>query len=359
MKKQISIILVCLIFSTTSMQGTFWGFMRKLPVVGQHISPIAKKDVATLENLNILTIRPVSECPEPQKRTIDEVSSSIKEGENATNNNKCVTIYEMSEKEQSFDLSTTLPSDYNGTIAIYVSGYAGLSGNARYKYAGSGAYGTFNYLKADLMSKDWIYISFDGLTNYRSYFNFGQQLDQDCLNTVYEATIQKNPRAKIVLFGSCKGSTTILNYLTNPNNKYKKFDEHIKAVLLESPSISLDSIVLHIARNHVPKPLQFILPYLFAATFPSYQWKQKTMIDYTANLPNNIPILIGYLQQDKTANYQDILKIVDSFLKAGKNNVHVFKSNNTELLHGHLSKANDFQEKARKFFAESVGTKLE
>lgn len=312
----------------------------------QHVM-VAMEHVSKLENLNVLSIRPAMNCIEHRRRTIDEVCIAIQNGHNAQNNNTYVVMEQGAAKKiQLLQLSTELPSDYPGTIALYVSGYAGMSGNARYKYAGNGAYSTFNYLKAGLIPLHAVCISFDGHVNDRVHFNFGQELDQDCLNTMYEAIVKRNCKARIVLVGACKGATTILNYLTNPKNKDKDFSR-IKAVLLESPSISFEQVTSQVANKYLygyGRPLS----YLFQFVFPNYTWNQPTMLDSAANFPRHIQALIGCLRQDKIANYEDVLAIVRCFKDAGKN-VEVFESQNRELPHGHLSKAEDFQKKLRSY----------
>ncbi len=353
MKKNLGILISFLFFGQSLLANPFWQYMAKLPIVGKHIPTVPKNLVPKLENLNELTMSPISSCPKNKLRTIDEVCTAIRDGKNKINNKKCVEIKLPPEDKIFYKLSIKIPSRDNGIISITVPSYAGLSGNARYKYAGSGAYTTFKYIQAGLYAPNSSLISFDGQLSYRAYFNYGQQLDQACLNTIYEQTIKNNPKAKIVLYGSCKGASTILNYLTNPEYQKNKF-ENIKAVILESPSISLESITKHIAKNHLPKSLQPVLPHLFGAFFPNYKWGAPTMIDYASNLPNHIPILIGYLQQDKTANYRDVLKIYEVFEKAGKNKIQLFKSSNTLLKHGHLSKANDFQQRVQEFLKQNV-----
>jgi|GEM_PF-1378824 len=320
----------------------------------QYLLTVAIDQVSKLENLNVLTLKPRGLSFANSKQdilTVDQVCTAIHKGQNAKNNDKYVKLEYYA--PPLFELSTQIPSDYKGTIYINVSGYAGMLGNARYKYAGSGAYTTFNYLKAKLMPPNAICISFDGRVSDRAYFNFGQELDQDCLNTVYEETIQKNPHATIVLSGSCKGATTILNYLTNPNNMGKDNNfSHIKAVFLESPSISLERVTNQVANKYLYgfcRPLY----HLFRLTFPNYKWNEKNMLDWATNLPSHIPILIGYLRQDKVANYEDILKIAQRFKQAGKN-VEVFESQHQLLKHGHLSKDENFQKAVQNFLARSL-----
>lgn len=287
--------------------------------------------------LNILTFQPTS-APQSKERSIHEICSAIQKGEQSKNDNTHITI-----NKKAFDLSCNVPSNYTGTIFIYVSGYSGMSGNARYKYAGAGAYAVYTYLQQGLLQNGPC-ISFDGQVNYRKSFNFGQHHDQQCLHEVYQETIRCNPGAQIVLVGSCKGATTILNYLTNLNNNKINF-RPIRAVILESPSISLEKLTQQVAENHVPRALQWLLPYCFKAFFPNYKWNQPTIIENASRFPAHIPVLIGCLPHDKVASYNGIREI------AGKleRNCRLYVCDNVAIKHGHLAKVKEYKEVIDKF----------
>lgn len=132
--------------------------------LGQYIYTIALDSVSKFENLNALTVKPITPLSFPKSKqnilTVDQVCTAIHKGQNVKNNDKYVKLEYHA--PPLFELSTQIPSDYKGIICINVSGYAGMLGNARYKYAGSGAYTTFNYLKTGLMPTNALYISFDG-----------------------------------------------------------------------------------------------------------------------------------------------------------------------------------------------------
>lgn len=293
---------------------------------------------ASLKNLNILTFIPSLTSKHPT-RSIEAVCTAVNKGENHQNQDSTIQI-----NNQIFDLSCQIPSNCQ-KIFIYVSGYSGVSGNARYKYAGTGAAATYkNYLNNII--KDAPCISFDGPVNYRSTFNFGQKSDQDCLNTIYEETVKQNPEAEIILVGTCKGATTILNYLTHPENKAKL--NNVKAVILESPSLSLEALTDHVAKNNVHKNLQWLLPYLFKAVFPNYTWNQPTVLDKSENIPSHISILIGSLVHDKVASHKDICTLL-STLKNSRKKAELVESSDKTLKHARLIESKEYQEKVNTF----------
>ena len=60
--------------------------------------------------------------------------------------------------------------------------------------------------------------------------NFGQKADVDRLQEVYDQLIQKNPQARVILNGECRGALAALLFAArNPKN--------IVAIILESPVI--------------------------------------------------------------------------------------------------------------------------
>jgi len=316
---------------------------------------MAMDDVTKIEKLNTLVFLPqavpLSIAQATTTLDINEVCTNIQKGHNVENEDKYIEIT----RGIVFKLSTKIPSGDQGVICIYVPGYSGMSTRTPYKYAGSGAYSTFNFLKAGIMPKDAVCVSFD-LKDELAKFNFGQELDQGCLNTIYEKTIEQSPRAKVVLFGSCRGATLILNYLTNPEYKEKNFGP-IKAIVLESPAISLDTLTDQVATSYLYGNSWALRP-VFSYAFSSYKWGQKTMIDNADNFPSSIPALVGYFEQDKLANPRAVEAIVSKFKDKNKN-IEGFKSANTQLRHSQLSKAEDFQEKARSFLGQHVKEKTE
>lgn len=295
-----------------------------------------------LDHLNVLTFTPKNSTDQiTQTKSIHEICTNIQQDNGSLNEGVGIQI-----GDTEYTLSCDVPTGVTGNITINVSGYAGMSGNARYKYAGAGAYGTAKYIQNGLIQQGTC-IAFDGQVNDRRSFNFGQQLDQQCLDTVIRAVIARNPEAKITLVGSCKGGTTILNYVADLNNK--DVVGSIKAVLLESPSSSLEALSDQVAQNYLPTPLQSVLPQLFALVFPNYIWNQPTILDNANNFPDHLSGLIGCLPHDKVASHQDIRMIFDSLKQHGKR-VELFTCHDEKFKHGHLSEDPQFQEKVKHFY---------
>lgn len=300
-----------------------------------------------LAHLNMLTFNPhnATDHVAPIK-DVHEICTNIQQGNGTLNEGAGIQI-----GDTEYTLSCNLPKCVKDTITINVSGYAGMSGNARYKYAGAGAYSTAKYIKNGLIAHDEPCISFDGQVNDRRSFNFGQYFDQKCLDTVVRAVMARNPEANIILVGSCKGGTTILNYLVDQNNK--DIVSTIKAVILESPSSSLEALTDNVAKNYLPTPLHNVLPKLFALVFPNYVWGQPTILDNANNFPDHITVLIGRIAHDKVASPQDTGNIATA-LQQYKKQMTLFTCKDTNFKHGHLSEDPAFQEAVQRFYQNLI-----
>jgi len=302
------------------------------------------KITPTLDNLNIVTFTPDVEKSSPKTSSIDEICKSI---QNGTFSDTSMELTELPNNK--IAVSAGVPSGNAKTIIINVSGFAGSSGNARYKYVGAGAYATCNNLKNGIIHAPCV--SFDGTTNFRRSFNFAQTMDQECLDVVYQQVLKMNPEASIVMIGSCKGATTILNYLVAYHQNPKL--NNLKAIILESPSVCLEDLTDQVAKNHVPSMLQWSLPYIFKAWFPAYVWNQKTILTIPSeNIPTDIPIFIGSLEHDKVANPKNAEDIANKLAEVCKN-VYLFKSTNRALTHGKIGQDKRYQQAVNAFLKKN------
>jgi len=261
-----------------------------------------------LEDFHLLTYMPTDAVDNADnKLSIDDIDQAIKTG-NRTNLNGRYTA--MADK--SVKLVSDIPSGVTGTLYIYVSGLAGRSSSAPYQHPSNGAATVYKLFERGII-KNAPCVSFAGPTQYRRTVNFGQELDQECLNMVYEEVVKRNPQAKIVFLGVCIGATTILNYLAGPLGGIEKFS-HLHAVVLESPYISFNEVVRHMGNSYLPFGLKWLLP----AVFKQWFINAKTDISSTQilksykNIPTNVKMFISCLKNDAVCSRQNIEKIKKS-----------------------------------------------
>jgi len=94
-------------------------------------------------------------------------------------------------------VSPGVPPEGTETVIINVPPYTGSYTSAPYKYHGANAYITHYGLINRMIHAPCV--TFDAPVNYRQTFNFGQELDQKCLNKVCKEAVRNNPNALIVL----------------------------------------------------------------------------------------------------------------------------------------------------------------
>jgi len=171
----------------------------------------------------------------------------------------------------------------------------------------------------------------------RRAFNFGQQLDQHIFDTLYKATENKN----LILYGLCRGATTILGWLTAYDN-----NKNIKAVILESPALSLKDICLGIGKQYTNLSLQgWFLNLFLSIYFPLYEKEQESLIDNLdhLSLAQNVPIFIGHIKGDQITTDEKVMLLVKTLRRKCTNPIYFFICAEP-LDHGALSKSTTYQQ---------------
>jgi len=178
----------------------------------------------------------------------------------------------------------------------------------------------------------------------RRVFNFGQTADLACLKTAYNLVKNQD----IVLIGTCRGATTTLNLLSQLD---KKDFTHIKAIILESPGISLQNLTKQVAHSYIgwmPKS-PTILHSFFRFWFPNYDPAYPSFLEKLSNIPQETPILIGHLEGDKVISHTDIMAITQRLRKTGHTNVYVTTVQDNTITHARLSRIPAFQQVVNAF----------
>jgi hypothetical protein len=181
----------------------------------------------------------------------------------------------------------------------------------------------------------------------RRSFNFGQRGDLTRLSLIYEELAQTH---ELVLFGSCRGGTTLLNLLSNPDTPFKS---SIKALVLESPSLSLAKLSEQVGKNYLGwMPGSGSLIHTFFKTwFPSYDAHFPSCLNQLANIPQELPILIGHVENDKVIAWSEIHDLVKGLIKSGHNHVYLARIVDPAITHARLNSNEQFRNVLNAFLA--------
>jgi predicted esterase len=152
----------------------------------------------------------------------------------------------------------------------------------------------------------------------RALFNFGQKLDQRCLEFVYQEVHKQCPHAKIILFGSCRGAKCVLEYAT-------KKPKNLAAIILESPFISAKEMTLQIGKNYAPIiPGAATLTYgIFKMYFPNFKDQKETLRRRLHRTPN-VPIFIAHRTHDTLVSNRQVHDLIRLLKKGGISNIYFF-----------------------------------
>lgn len=295
-----------------------------------------RRNELTLEKLHILTFIKNEYSNIKKYHSIDDVCKTIQKGKiHKLNNTQIDTL------ESSLTMACGVPTDYKETIYIYVSGFAGNFSFNKYQFPSNSAHATYNLFNNSVINSAPCISYCAKKSHKRTTFNFGQGIDQKALDMIYQETIRKNPKAKIVLIGICIGATTILNYLANPEHSTDKFN-NVEAIILECPGISFDEVIEEIKQNYMPRIVKGITKMLLKAWFPNYKSHLPTILENYANIPTHIKILIAYVQHDKVTSSKGAKKIIEK-LNNRHQHLYAYEFIDKKVKHGRLSSYEDYR----------------
>jgi alpha-beta hydrolase superfamily lysophospholipase len=174
--------------------------------------------------------------------------------------------------------------------------------------------------------------------------NFGQEDDYNRLLHAYNYICDLYPTAQIVLAGLSRGSVAILHFLAL--QQAEKLAP-IKAIILESPFDTIDTIIEHVAQQYcwfIPES-NMLLKKLVSA-FKNYKTYGLQPIMYARQITLDIPFLITYSLQDKVVPAYATQNIINTLIK-NNNNVTVVELEQGK--HSTLSYNNRLQNAAHTF----------
>jgi hypothetical protein len=287
----------------------------------------------TIKKINTLTFRPGHQ-QEPLE--ITEISSLVK----AIYEKKTPSKVHMIINEQPHTIHHGVHIDKNDPIVfIFVRGYAKtvLPGtNDDFIKQGACAKAGWIQLKDNIVPPQVPLITFD-IPDDQKNFSFGGPKEVQCLKLVYKKVLQKNPHAKIVLIGDCRGGKVVLEWATtNPKN--------LEALVLMAPFVSAQDLTHQMADNHVsflPYHRQ-ILNTFFRAYFPSYDTSKDNLFDRINDINPTIPVFIGHRTQDTLIPNENIARL-NRILTQNGNPVHLTTTTDTSKPHSLMTHVPEIQ----------------
>lgn len=245
-------------------------------------------------------------------------------------------------------------------ISIYANGYAwshtppkvdSLHDVDRYKGATASVLKVPKKIANGTLPQNVPAVAFD-FPDDRRRFNFGQSLDLSCFNAVYNEAQKNNSQAQFVCIGLCRGASVLLQTLANKTN--------VKALVLESPYLSLKSASEQMSKKFLPVPGGSVLVHTFFKWFyPNYTpCDDNVLLNAAQNIPNTVPILIAHLKGDQVVSDESIKRLIHCLKQTGNNNVNLFvvknKPNNKQnkIEHGFIASTRSFQSVSNAFFKQ-------
>lgn len=178
------------------------------------------------------------------------------------------------------------------------------------------------------------------------YLNLAQTKDLECLKTVWGEIARKNPHAKIVGIGDCRGSKALLEFATEkPKN--------LKALVLLAPFVSVEELAHHIAHNYLPFPYSDkILHLLMKYGLPSVDSAQDDLAERLPLINKKLPIFIAHRTGDAVISYKDIQLLTNVLQKSGNQDVYLLEIKDDSASHSNLSHIPELQQALNAFYAQ-------
>jgi dienelactone hydrolase len=297
-----------------------------------------------LHTLNALTIRTAgSSHPQYKVASLDQIVRYI----NALNevpyrahleiNNQLYTLY------RGIHIS-----EHDHTVFIFSRGYAktNIPGtNDNFIQRGACITAAYTQLKDAIVYNTPI-VSFD-YDDSKEGFSFGQTNAIHALQTIYNAVLEKNAAANIVLIGDCHGAKVALEIAT-------RYPKNLKALILMAPFISAHDLTNMIA-DHYLSYLPFSRPLLhnfFKFYFPQYNEKKDLLEKRLPRVLPDLPILIAHRESDTLISMETIKKLESTLKETGNTKIHVLIIKDKTYLHSKLTGHQEVQQAIHGFLKQ-------
>ncbi len=213
------------------------------------------------------------------------------------------------------DLQKGIKKVDNDVITIFSRGYANNC-RGRRPSKGGGLHTAYVYIRDNIICTPCI--SFD-YPEDRRLFNFAQNFDTCCLETVYNEVIKQNPNARIILAGDCIGGLRALRFVA------EKDPPQVETLVLESPFTSFKSFTGRIAQVYLKPYLgRFgapLLRRLFTWYFPNYQASKDNFMEQASKIEGK-NIFIAHRKDDWLVSDESMKELAD--MLGEKNNVYFY-----------------------------------
>ncbi len=304
-----------------------------------------KKFTPTEENLHVMTLLPQNHSSSPEKPLLNlsTLKQHLKQNSVPSHTKKSVStdidIGQQTVKitagtpHNQFALTHTAHVKTQPELVWIVS--PGFMGHRPQKYSQEPAPETgldqaTSFIKAHIIHGPCIAFDYN---DERRVFNFGQETDIASLKMVHDLVKSQD----VILIGTCRGATTVLQFLTQLS---PQAFAHIKAIILESPAVSLHTLATQVAHSYIdwlPKS-PALLHTFFKFWFPNYDPYFPTFLDNLDRIPHDLPILIGHLENDRVISYSDIMTITKKLRATGHTQVYLTSVCDSTITHARLSK---------------------
>ena len=291
------------------------------------------------------TVNPVVLIPQKKDPTVtySPLATAIEEHKK---HHKLNHVIPLSPTED-LKVSRTIPRTTTNPLWIVAPGYKGRRPQKYQQGAislDSSLHEASTLLCASHIPATCVTFEFD---DSRRSFNFAQKGDLARLSLIYN---ELAPTHTLVLFGSCRGGTTVLNLLSRPDTLYK---DSIKALILESPALSLKKLAQQVGStylNWLPGSPTLIHTF-FKGWFPSYDSNYPSCLSGLGNIPHELPILIGHVEHDKVIAWSDIQDLVSGLIKTGHTQVYLARITDPSISHARLNSNEQFRQVLNAFLA--------
>jgi predicted esterase len=228
------------------------------------------------------------------------------------------------------------------TLLIFSRGYAKKSSSLyEMPRIGGGLYNAHQYVCGGAIFMPCV--TFD-YPDDAKYFNFGQDIDQACLEVMYAQVKQVNPTAELILFGDCRGAHSVLRFLT-------KHPEASDTIILASPLVSARDLIERISSSYLWMLGGFgpnVLKNFMGWYFPNYN-PHKDDLEQHLHLIKGKRIFIGHRLGDKVISDNSVYRLARALRE--NNEVYLFLTHDNKHPHSRLYDCPPFSRALNAFYA--------
>ena len=206
-------------------------------------------------------------------------------------------------------------------------------------------------IAAHMMLKDNIIthaplITFD-FPDERQHFNCGQDLDLQCLQTVWDAILTARPTAQIVGVGDCRGAKVLLALAA-------KRPKNLRGLVLLAPLVSTLDMSKQIAKNYlyfIPRADQ-ILHQGMQSYFPSYDARKETLLSQIHTIDPQLPIFIAQRKNDYLISHTSVDNLITQLKNTGNLNIHTITVSDDTATHSRITPISELRNAVSDFLKQ-------